>query len=269
MNDAANELYYQHSGRIGSAPVLVFLVGIPAIAILAAAYSFLIVWCPVIGYVNVLFLGGFILAGSFVLNTLAKVGKSRSPKSMAMLGFVYGIFAVYFAWLFFLKALFKEQVDLLGLVINPDALIEGITIVNQNGWWEPSGMVQWILSAVEAGAIIVGLTMAGASSIDRDVFCEDCNVWCEPFETMRLKPTEQQLATPAKQLKPETLLTLDECQETDFPRFDAVVLQCASCKQLQAIRFDRVTQVMDEGQLKEKREDIPGVLMQRGDFGSA
>jgi hypothetical protein len=266
MSDDRNELYYEHSGKLGFAPALVFLLGVPAIAALAAAYSFLIVWCPVIGYVNVLFLGGFILAGSFVLNTLAKWGKSRSPKSMALLGFVCGIIAVYFAWLFFLKALFKDQVDLLDLVADPGAMIQAIKVVNQQGWWEPSGLIQWALSAIEAGAIIVGLTMAGASSIDREVFCEDCNGWCDTFETLHLTPTDEQLATPAKQLKPETLLVLDECQATDFPRLDAEVLQCASCKRLQAIRFDRVTQVVDDGQLKEKREDIPGVLIQRGDF---
>ena len=266
MSNSASELYYQHSGRIGLAPILVLIVGIPIIALLAAVYSYLVVWCPVIGYVNILFLGGFIIASSFVLTTIARIGKSRSPTSMALLGLVCGLVAVYFAWIFFIKALFKDQVEIVDLMANPVALGKAVYFINDEGWWEPSGIVQWILSAIESGAIIIGLTMAGWSSIDREVYCEDCGNWCENFETMRLAPTEDLLALNSDQLKPEELLTLDECTESDFPRFDAEVLQCNSCKQLQAIRFDRVSQVMDDGQLKESRDDVPGVLIQRGDF---
>jgi hypothetical protein len=267
MSRAASELYYEHSGRMGFAAPLVLLVGIPIIAILAAAYSYLIVWCPVIGYVNVLFLGGFLLANSFVLTTLARLGKSRSPASMAVLGLICGLFAVYFAWLFFIKALFKDQIALLDLISNPVAIGKMVYAINQEGWWEPSGLVQWILSATEAGVILGGLTLAGWSSIDREVFCEDCGQWCETFETMRLVPSEALLAMNINQVRPEELLTLEECTESDFPRFDAEVLQCNACKRLQAIRFDRVSQVMDDGELKEQRETVPGVLIQRGEFG--
>lgn len=267
MNLPANELYYQHSGRIGFAPLLILIAGIPIIALLAAVYSYLVVWCPVIGYVNILFLGGFIIASSFTLTTIARIGKSRSRGSMAVLGLICGLFAVYFAWLFFIKALFNNQVALVDLITNPRVLGNAVYAINQEGWWEPSGLVQWTLSAIESGAIVVGLTMAGWSSIDREVFCEDCGGWCEPFETMRLLPTEALLATHIHQLKPEELLTLEECTEADFPRYDAEVLQCNACKRLQAIRFDCVSQVMDDGQLKEKRDGILGVLIQRGDFG--
>ena len=267
MDHSASELYYRHSGKIGLAPILVLVAGIPIIALLSAVYSYLVVWCPVIGYVNILFLGGFIIASGFVLTTIAQLGKSRSPTAMALLGLVCGLVAVYFAWIFFIKALFKDQVAIVDLITNPVAFGKAVYFINQEGWWEPSGLIQWGISAIEAGAIVIGLTMAGWSSIDREVFCEDCGKWCEPFETMRLAPTEELLSLNSSQLKPEELLKLEDCTESDFPRFDAEVLQCNTCKQLQAIRFDRVSQVMDDGQLKEKREDIPGALIQRGNFG--
>jgi hypothetical protein len=267
MSRSASELYYQHSGRLGFAPLLILFLGMPIIALLAAAYSYLVVWCPVIGYVNILFLGGFILASSFVLTTLARIGNSRSPIAMALLGLACGFVAIYSAWLFFVKALFEDQVSLIDLVTNPVAFGNAVYFINQQGWWQPSGLAQWALSAIESGAVLIGLTMAGWSATDREVFCEDCGQWCEPFETMRLAPTEALLSVSSDQLKPEELLTLEDCTESDFPRFDAEVLQCNRCKGLQAIRFDQVSQVMDDGELKEKREGIPGVLIQRGDFG--
>ena len=59
------------------------------------------------------------------------------------------------------------------------------------------------------------------------------------------------------------LLALEHTEATEYPRFNAEVLQCTGCEMTQAIRFKIVTQVMDEGELKEHEEDLDGILMQK------
>ena len=71
------DLYYTHSGRMGFAAPLILIIGLPVIAILAALYSYIVVYCPVVGYVNILFAGGYIFAAGSVISFLGHVGKCR------------------------------------------------------------------------------------------------------------------------------------------------------------------------------------------------
>ena len=256
------QLYYEHSGRKGTALPLAILIGIPAILLLSAVYSYIVVYCPVVGYVNLLFLGGFVLAGGFLIHKIAAWGKCRSEGFMMLIGFLLGCIALYFSWVFFLKALIGE-VSLGELIAHPMDMWHSITAINAMGWWGPKGIAQWALVAVEAVVIVGGLTLAGATSIAELVFCEDCGAWCKPIETTHLRkdPEVDPTAHPSGNL---ALLGLEEATAEEYPRYDADILQCPSCRAMQAIRFFDVTQKLDDGELKEEREAIPGVLVQKG-----
>lgn len=260
--DPSSDLYYHHSGNKGIALPLAILLGIPATIALAAVYAWIVVYCPVVGYVNLLFLGGFVFAGGFVIHKIAEIGKSRSTAAMTLIGLGLGLVALYFSWLFFLKALIGD-VDIIAMMASPMLMWKVIAAVNAEGWWGPTGLAQWAIVTVEAAVIVGGFALAGSNSLDEKVFCEDCNTWCRPFSTMQLK---KDLTAPADQ-RPKTnldLLALDETSVDDFPRYDADVLQCESCQQMQAIRFFNVSQIKVEGEWKEQREEIPGILVKRG-----
>lgn len=259
-SDDPADLYYHHSGRKGIAFPLAVLLGVPITIILSALYAYIVVYCPVVGYVNLLFLGGFVTAVGYVIHQIAKIGKCRSDAMMIVIGFLLGCVALYFSWLFFLKALIGD-VRIVTLIFSPAQMWQYIVAINSEGWWGPSGLAQWALVATEALVIIGGLTLAGASSLGEQVFCEQCNVWCKPFEKMHLRKDASSATQPASNLE---LLGLEETSADDYPRYDADIVQCESCEQMQAIRFYNVRQETDDGELKVKREQIPGVLVKRG-----
>jgi hypothetical protein len=156
-----------------------------------------------------------------------------------------------------------EAPPVLELALNPIKVFAAAAAINAQGWWGPSGLAQWALVAVEAIVIVGGLPLFAVAGIEREVFCEDCNTWCEPFETMHLRMGDELINTPTDKLNHLELLALEEAESTEYPRLVAEVLQCSGCEMTQAIRFKKLTQVMDEGQLKEQDEDIPGILLQR------
>jgi len=259
---------YKHSGRTGLSIPVILLVGIPVIVVLAAIYSYIVVYCPVVGYVNVLFLGGYVLGAGFVLATLAKLSKSRSPGTLALLGLFVGLAGFYASWVFFIHALFgrmDEAVDVsvLGIASSPSGVWDVAKGINENGWWGPSGIAQWALVGIEAVIMICGVALITWGSIDREVFCEECKTWCEPFETMHMKPTEEILSSDVNSLDHMNLLQLEETDNTEYPRIDAEVLQCTGCKLTQAIRLKRVSQVLNDGNLEEQVEDVPRIVMQK------
>ncbi|TWU45244.1 hypothetical protein Q31b_04150 [Novipirellula aureliae] len=266
MSDLNRDIFYKHSGRMGLAVPAILIIGLPAVAVLSAIYSYIVVYCPVIGYVNILFLGGYIVAGGFVLAALAKISKCRSPMILFLLGLVAGLVGLYFAWVFFIHAYARyagQPLPIIPLVLSPAGIWEMTKAINGDGWWGPSGIAQWALVSIEAVAIVGGLTLLTMNSIDQEAFCEDCGTWCDSFETMYLAMPAEIAGKKSSELNHLELLALDEVDTSTYPRIDAEVLQCSGCKKTQAIRFKKVHQYMDEGQLKESSEAIPGILMQR------
>jgi len=266
MSDLSSDMYYKHSGRMGLAIPAILIIGLPVIAVLSAVYSYIIVYCPVIGYVNILFLGGYVLACGFVLAGLARISKCRSPLILLVLGLVAGLVGLYFCWVFFIHAYARyagQPLPILPLVLSPVGIWEMAKAINAEGWWGPSGIAQWALVSVEAAVIVGGLALFTMNSIDQEAFCEDCRTWCNSFETMHLTLPEEMATKKLSELNHLELLALDEVDKTTYPRIDAEVLQCGGCKNTQAIRFKKVSQYMEEGQPKEASEAIPGILMQR------
>lgn len=263
MSDDKSELFYEHSGRLGLSAPVILLVGLPFIVALSALYSYIVVYCPVVGYVNVLFLFGYVLIGGAVLGKLGTVSKCRSPGLLTLLGLVAGLVGLYFAWVFFIKALLGEEVSVIAVALQPTGVWRTAQAINADGWWGPSGIAQWALVSIEALIIVGGLALITSASISREVFCEDCGTWCKPFDTIHLKPTEEMLSGKAEELDHLKLLALEPTEATEYPRFDAEVLQCSGCQMTQAIRLKIVTQITDDGELKEQVEDLPGILMQK------
>ena len=83
MFAAAEAQFYQHSGRAGWTPFGMCLLGIPLAMVMAAIYSALVVYVPLIGYVNAIFLGIYLFGLAL---PLAKIGKRCKCRSTFKLG---------------------------------------------------------------------------------------------------------------------------------------------------------------------------------------
>lgn len=220
---------------------------------------------PIIGYVNILFLGGLIFAVGFVFILVAQFAKCRSPGLLGILGAATGLVTVYFSWVFFIKALSQYQgvqppIPVLGLALSPGGVWNVAVDINEDGWWGPSGIFQWILVVIEAGAIVIGVGFFGLSSIDREVFCEDCNKWLETSESRHMEINEDFVGL--EDANHLDILKLPTVSEKDYPRFTADVMKCPSCENVTAIRVKLVKMTVDkDGEQKEQSEDIPGIII--------
>lgn len=263
--------FYEHSGRTGLSVPMMLLGGIPTSIFLAIVYAYIVVYCPVVGYVNVLFLGGYVFGTGLVAGWLAKTGKSRNALVSFLIGCLIGLIGLYSSWVFFFKALatFAEVeggVPALGLALSPGTLWEMIVEVNKEGWWGPSGMFQWILCAIEAVVFVIGVGLLACGPIHREVFCEACGSWCEPSAERHLQFTEEY----AKSLEGQdadfdhtAILKLPEATEQDLPRFTAEILECTGCKSTTAVRLKLLhPKVGKDNEVEIETTDIDGILLQ-------
>jgi hypothetical protein len=181
---------YQPSGRLGASTFLwVPLLGVPAAAVLGAAYAYAILYIPVAGYVTFLLTGGF----GFLLGLAAaagvKRGKARSPGVAALLGAVVGLAGLWLSWAVWIFAFARRadaDVPLLALLLAPGALWQLIREVNAHGAWTikgatPTGAWLWLFWSVEA-LIVVGLPVAVCLAQASSPFCERCREWCVKAE---------------------------------------------------------------------------------------
>ncbi len=258
--------FYKHSGRTGFSIPLILMLGIPASIVLAIVYAYVVVYCPVVGYVNVLFLGGYVLGTGFAISKLGNVGKCRNGIVLFVLGSLAGLIGLYFSWVFFFKALGGEQVSVLAISLQPAAFWQAIVELNAEGWWGPSGYFQWALCAIEALAFVIGVGIVASASIDREVFCEDCGSWCKKSNERNLKVADEY----NKQLEKDgefnhiDILKLPEAESNELPRFNAEILTCTGCQQTNGIRIKLLSAVVDkDGDASEETTDVPGILLQR------
>ena len=101
--------FYQHSGRTGFSIPLLLAAGIPVSILMAVVYAYIVTYCPVVGYVNLLFLGGYVFITGLAAGYIAKIGKCRNAGVAFCLGCLLGLVGLYFSWVFFFKALAGMQ----------------------------------------------------------------------------------------------------------------------------------------------------------------
>lgn len=306
MAPLSDEHFYQHSGRHGYAAPAVMLIAIPAAILLSAVYSYIVVYIPIVGYVNILFLGGLIVGVGAVFGLVATKSKCRSPALLGFLGLLTGLVTLYASWVFFISALGRHQgapIPAMRIATNPGAMWEFIKLINAEGWWGPSGAFQWTIVSVEAFIMVAGIGFIGLGCIERDVFCEDCGTWCQPEATKHMRllpgapapepsqpesdeeapnegaPNDEGLFAGATEAAPDAdgfelpddltelnhldILKLPQAEPTEFPRFTAEVLRCTGCGETTAIRFKIEQRIVEDGEVKESSEDLPGILIRK------
>lgn len=184
-------MYYQHSGNFSVAGAVMGLVVGAAVGIpLAFAYSYLILYIPVVGAITFLFSAGFGAAVGIATALGLKSQKVRNVWVALVVTVASGLVAFYSSWAVWIYALLRRanlEVNLLPILLQPGVLWELIRKVNQVGaynlrGWTPTGTALWILWSLEA-LIIIGLAVyLGVKAMLSEPFCEACNCWCKESE---------------------------------------------------------------------------------------
>ncbi|MBA3686493.1 MAG: hypothetical protein H0W72_14825 [Planctomycetes bacterium] len=253
---------YTPSGRLGRMPLLLVLVGVPAMAVLSAAYSYLIVWLPIAGWITFLITFGFAFCAGVVASLIGSRGHCRSPGAMRLAGLALGCVALYGAWIFFLHALIGRDPDpgekptLLTLVTNPAGCWSVIQALNAEGWYTiksmtPSGIVLWAFWAIEAAIIVGGITLIAPGGVTNELYCETCGKWCVAVETTWRQLTREQGNEAVDQLDPATLYALPAVAQAKTPSLKIERLTCPDCETAAGLRFTRcIESTNDKGETK-------------------
>jgi len=76
--------FYKHSGRLGSAPIVVPLVGIVAGFVLALAYAYADVYIPIAGWISFILTVGFTAGVGISVSAAAGMAESASLSVVAV-----------------------------------------------------------------------------------------------------------------------------------------------------------------------------------------
>ena len=262
---------YQHSGKIGLSPLLLFVAGVPLIIILRCIYAYITGYNPIAGYVTFLILLGYVWGNGVLIGLLARAGKCRSTSFLFLSGFIGGLLGLYFSWLFFIYALAHSagytDVGLLDIAFNPGAMWEMVLSINENGWFSikgatPSGIVLWIFWLIEAAAIVFGTLLVAGFSIEDDMFCEKCESWCDVAETKYFKVPQNLISAKASDLNPLNLGNLEDAGVNVRPAIKREQLKCNNCFNVLGLRYKLISSEVDkEGNEKDKSDTISGIVL--------
>ncbi len=282
--------FYQHSGRTGYAIPALFLVGIPLAMLVAAIYSYIVVYVPFVGYVNVVFLAGYVCGLGIPLSYMARLFHCRSHGLLLLTSGLISLCGVYFSWVFLLYALFSKSDNpfpLVPVLLSPGIIWEIAKAVIEEGWWGPSGIVEWVIVSIEAVIMVGGVALIAPGKIDNEVYCEDCNTWCQKTGQRQFslkegleqaaRSTESNIDSTGNEAAEDAeskidwkmpshldILKLPEAEEDETPRIVAEVLTCTGCQTTTAIRYSMFSvTVGSNSESKEETEYLPGILLRK------
>ncbi|MBE7467173.1 MAG: hypothetical protein HS116_27180 [Planctomycetes bacterium] len=185
----SSENVYRHSGIMGAGPAAMLVAGMATAAVLGIVYGFLNVWNPLL-YVQFFATWGYALALGWMVGRAGIASKCRSPLMAAVSGTVVGVAGLYVAWASFMFALVQKfgspgaGFSLLSCLMSPLGVLSFVPTLAGAGWfnlfgWTPTGVALYAFWLVEAGMIVGGSVMYAKAELDKRVFCESCNGWCE------------------------------------------------------------------------------------------
>jgi hypothetical protein len=274
---------YEHSGRLGTGPLLVPLIAVPATLLLGLVYGYADAYCPIAGWVSILIVGAYTAAVSCAVGAAGTFGKVRNSGFLALSGAAAGLLALYAGWAAFDAAILGRGAPpsepgpgYLELLAHPTVVMRIASAIAEHGWYSiagatPSGLALWLLWGVEA-VVIVGGTAAIAGSWQSDtVFCEACDQWCDDAERRPLLALPEggvEALGPAVEGKPDGLALLERLaasapSATTVLRVD--LKRCPGCNTSDAVRLRLLTHGLDKNGKKttETKDLSPWLLVDR------
>ncbi len=251
--------HYQPSGRVSPLALPLIALALPAAALLAALYSYLTLYLPIVGYFTVLLTAGLgFVVGALAVAVLQR-GRARSRLFAAVASLGLGLFTLWAMWVTWGYALLHQQdseVPLVALLWPPN-LWELIAVVNEKGAWSikgatPTGAILWIFWAIEA-AILVGLPVVMGLTVADAPYCEHCESWCTHTKALFLTPlVDKDLAAERLERRDfqwlESLGSLERPPPPKFTRWDLFECGCRATNAVSAIGIE--VGVDDQGKQK-------------------
>jgi hypothetical protein len=270
----ASPTRYQPSGKLGRAlsiTPLAVLIGVP---ILSLVYAYIDVYCPVVGYVTMLFLAGFVFGLALIVALAGYRAKCRNPNFLRFMGLVAGVWGLYFAWAAFEYALLRRSdaeidVGLFSFLTHPGVVWNIAAAINEEGWYSmrnttPSGAFLWSLWGIEAVAAIGVPVIAAPLLFQEEVFCEPCDRWCNSTKGhVHLAPTQDPgVLDSIRRGAVQALESLDRVPKETAAHICVDTWQCPRCQSTSAFRARLVTKVTDKkGKTEEKKVDLSDLML--------
>jgi hypothetical protein len=255
---------YRHSGRSGFAgvPITAVVGGVTAVG-LGVAYAFSLTYIPVVQASVLATVGlGFGMGAS--VGWASKVGKIRNNLIAGSLGLVFGLLALYIAWVVDPLARFGSEGF---LAWDPIVLIEYMKWGLENGFWgighgdaAVTGLALGITWLVEA-MFVVGCSAVVAFKFTSDqTFCEACDQWTKTTKGIAhlTAPVGGSLSlTQLKQGQLSALADFDRSAGDDYPHLRLDLSICPLCNEANYLTIQQVEMGQDgNGNPQEKEKPV-------------
>ncbi|MFO0693705.1 MAG: hypothetical protein U0230_09145 [Polyangiales bacterium] len=281
MNEASSGSlsFYVSSGRAPARGIaLGVLAGLAGGTLLAWAYSYLLVYLPIAGYVTFLIAAGFGGLVGALTGFVLRFGRVRNAAIGALVGLVVALMVEYVAWAVWVHAtLARADVEssTLGFLVSPPLLWNVVHEINRVGAWSlrgatPTGTVLWVLWSIEL-LLITGAATAVAGGLLTDPFCERCEAWATSSRGL-LTTADSSIDEVRRHLEQHSLAELGSLgpATADAPRYLRYdVHSCASCDTLHALDVVQVARKVENGKVEESEETpLRGVLVTSTDVAA-
>jgi len=261
---------HQPSGSLGSAAFVAPAISIVLAAILAIVYAYVLVYIPIGGYVSLFIVIGYAFALGMSVAWACKLSKCRSPKFVGTLGLIIGLLGFYLSWAAFEYVLFQRwdeagEASLTALMLSPRAIWGLASAINEEGWysirdWTPSGIVLWLFWAIEAVIVVLGSMLIASGSAEDDVFCENCDAWCDREPTKDSNRLQLPDPTALGRMKAGDINTLSQLAaavDADQNYLRVRSWACGNCRRTAVIQVEEVTLSVDsKGKTSEKTQKV-------------
>ncbi len=224
--------YYQASGRVPfTGTITMLLLGALGVLVLAPLYALADYHARHDKLKLIVAMVYAALAGGWVYYC-AYLGKVRNRAFGGIVGFVIGVFALYFAWTSFLCILFGW--DLRVLFLDPITLVTtALPELAQSELWtkggKPVGPTELTVWWVGEALIILIASTALAAQQSRP-FCEECGRWTKKASELRMAvPTSPALKEDLEAEKYEELAKLVRLPAAENIATAATVYSCPGC----------------------------------------
>ena len=214
------EQFYKPSGKFSSIFFVYYLLGILiGIPVLAAAYSYLIRYIPLI-YLNILTAIACGVGLGFIIGWAAKLGKVRNPMLVYVLTFVAVVILKYVQWAVYFPVLFMSNWPIIDrfiesayLLLEPMVIWENILFLNEFGSWglsEGNSVSGVMLSLVWVGEFILlaGGALLVAGKFPNTPFSEEKGAWYKKHDTVMYTDLPEDSAALKEELKSGNLVNL-------------------------------------------------------------
>lgn len=261
---------YRHSGKfsvIGALSTL--LIGLVGAFILSWIYGFIMDWNPFV-YVSLIavVVYGFLLGGSVAIGL--QWTKVRNTPVALLLTVVVALAGIYGAWVTWLFAVSDQQ----ALFTAPDDVLAAAQTLAENGVWSifgntPTASALYGFWLMEAFIILVCALAVTYFFMAGNAFCEACQKWLEPAETLGVFQAPASYQELKQGLELERLDVLDRLKPLPegSPVFAELSAEsCGHCKAFHLLTLKETTRVVDsEGTTNETSKDIIDRLVVRRD----